>query len=162
MSVREEEEIRGDWIPNNVLQGKRILGFRPRSFIEAAIWCFLIWKGVSLIPFVTRVQWIITICLCIGAIFVNLVGVKDMTLSEVCLNFVHCKRTARVYHLRSIDYAKKEKRNNNGQITTQTNESAAERFIRIVKEKYEELATDDEENGSTSFEDSEEAEERED
>ena len=157
-SMQEEEQVRGNWVPNNVLQGKRLFGFRIRNVVEAGIWVALIYKLVSLVPFVTRVRWIVIVCLCLVAILVNLMGVKDMTISEVAINFVHCKMTGKIYHLRSVDHAKKEKRNNNGQVAAQINESAAERIVRSVKEKWAELTTDDEEDGAYPPEDAEDTE----
>jgi len=150
MSSNEQEKLREYWIPENVLQGKRLFNMRLRNVIEAAIWAVIMIAVVSLIPFVTRVRIIVTVCLVIAAVWVNLLGVKDMTLSEVVLNYIHYRRTGQIYHLRSIDYAKKQRKNAAGKIATEANENNADRLIRFVKGKLEEFAEDDDDSDGKS------------
>ncbi len=138
-----EQEPRGYWVPTNVLQGKRILNIRLRNVIEAGIWVVIVFFLVSFIPFVTRVRIIVTVCLAIAVAGVNLMGVKDMSLSEVVLNFIHYHVHGHKYHLRSIDNAE-EKKDNNGKIATQASENLAQRIIGTVKERIDEFLEDDE------------------
>ena len=54
-----------EWsIPDNVLESKRILGFRPRNWIEGLICAGIIGFIVVNIPFVLRVKLIFLVCLC--------------------------------------------------------------------------------------------------
>lgn len=125
------------FIPENILQSRRIMSFRRRNLIEGAISAVALGLIIYQVPFVPRVKAIITVCMCLAVFVVNLLGIKNMSISEVVSDFIYYKKHKALYHLRSINNAKKISRNSKtGRVATAVNESGAEKIVRIAKEKY--------------------------
>ena len=74
------------YITGNVMGNKRFKGFRIRNLIEAACYCVVIYYLISLIPFVLKVQIIVTACLCVVVFGLTIIGYKDQSPSEFILN----------------------------------------------------------------------------
>ncbi len=130
-----EGEIRTSIIPVNVTQSKRIFGFRMRNIIEGIIAAIIVGLLIRFIPFVLKVQVIVTIALSGSVLVLNLLGLKGMSLSECIINLIMSKATRKEYHLRSIRYARK----NQTFVATDgkapvLNESIAEKLFRKGKE----------------------------
>ena len=125
-------------IPQNVLgSSKRFLNFPQRNWIEGIISSAIVAWIICQVPFVNRVKIIVVACVCVAVLIINLIGIKNMSLSEVIVNFYQFKKEQRNYHLRSIRNAKKQKFNEkSGKITVSLNESLLEKGIRVGKEKY--------------------------
>ena len=122
-------------IPANVTQSRRILGFRMRNIIEGVIAALITAYLIHFIPFVPKVQIIVTIGIAGSILVLNLLGLKGMSLSECMINYVKSKASNNIYHMRSIKYVKK---NNGLDIsagkTANFNESLAEKGFRLAKE----------------------------
>ena len=131
----ENEQLWTTVIPINVTQSKRYFGFRLRNLIEGLIAALIIGFLISLIHFVPKVQAIVTIGVS-GSVFVfNAIGIKGMSVTECLINLSISKGSKKIYHLRSIKYAGKDKPLNleNGK-TVNFNESIAEKLVRLAKE----------------------------
>ena len=139
-----EDEIRTTIIPVNVTQSKRIFGFRMRNIIEGIIAAVIVAMLIRLIPFVLKVQIIVTIALSGSVLVLNLLGLKGMSLSECFINLILSKATRKEYHLRSIRYVGKTKdfTASNGK-TAVLNESIAEKIFRTTKEFIQEKTKKD-------------------
>lgn len=127
-------------IPDNVLKSKRYLGFKRRNITEAIISFIISAFLIYQISFVMRVKIIFIICVGASVAFINLIGIKNQSISEIILNFIKYKKQKPVLHLRSVKYAKSKKTtvNKKGEFITTLNESIAEKYIRLAKEKFEE------------------------
>ena len=132
----EKEELASYKIPDNITAGKRIFVFRLRNVIEAAISAFIVGSLICLVPFVVRVKIIVVVVVCGSVIFLNLIGIKGMSYSECFINYRKFKHDSKVYCLRSIKYAKKQKKTDYSK--TYLNESIAGKGFRIAKEKAQE------------------------
>ena len=131
-----------EWsIPDNVLESKRILGFRPRNWIEGLICAGIIGFIVVNIPFVLRVKLIFLVCLCAPVLLFNLIGIKDQSVFEAIMNFKQARDNKGEYHLRRPD---NEERYKSGRVAQSINgigngDSAADKDAEIIKTKYAEF-----------------------
>ena len=131
-----------EWsIPDNVLESKRILGFRPRNWIEGLICAGIIGFIVVNIPFVLRVKLIFLVCLCAPVLLFNLIGIKDQSVFEAIMNLRQANANKGEYHLRRPDH---EERYKSGRVAQSINgigngDSAADKVAEIIKTKYAEF-----------------------
>ncbi len=136
------EEKLYEWaIPDNVLESKRIFGFRVRNWIEGIICAGIIGFIVISIPFVIRVKLIFIVCLCGPVLLLNLIGIKDQSILEAIINFYQAGANRGEYHLRS---AKDEERYKSGRVAQSINgigngDSAADKAVEFFREKYKEF-----------------------
>lgn len=138
MAIQDKDEVEPKYcpVPQNVIgSSKRILKFPQRNWIEGiisvAVVIWIIWQ----IPFVLRVKIIVAACTGIAVLLLNLIGVRNMSISETCINLYKYISESQPMHLRSIKYAKKQSFNDKtGEIKVTLNESILERYIRIGKE----------------------------
>ena len=126
-------------IPENVLESKRILGFRRKNLFEGLILMGITISIIIAIPFVTRIK-IIFIIIVGGAVFIlSAVGIKDMSFSELVIAIYNNIRLQKVMHMRSIDKAGKPQKYKIDVNAKHTNKSAAEKTYDFIKEKYHEF-----------------------
>lgn len=132
---QQEEELVSKYIPNNIVKSQRVLGFQKRNIADGIVSAVIVGLLIKLIPFVTRVQIIVTVGVC-GALFVLcLFGIKGMSISEYLINVFISMATRHKYHLRSIRYVKKNSSSSKfGQNTKVLNESIAEKGVRIARQ----------------------------
>ena len=95
-------------IPQNIIQGRRILGFRIRNLAEGAIDALLFAWLISGIPFVPKVRWIITICVGLFLIIVTGIGIKGLAPSQVIIKFLSYRKFIKSYSYRRPNYANKK------------------------------------------------------
>lgn len=134
-----DTELRTIIIPVNVTQSKRILGFRIRNIAEGVISGAFVGFLIHFIPFVPKVQIIVTAVLAGAVLVLNMLGLKGMSISECVINIFLSKNYKKKYHLRSIRYAKKASALKTKTNTTANfNESIAEKLFRKAKEAIQE------------------------
>ena len=136
-----EERLYEYTIPDNVLDSKRILGFRPRNWVEGLICAGIVGFIVVNIPFVLRVKLIFLVCLCGPILLLNLIGIKDQSVFEAIMNLRQANANKGDYHLRRPDH---EERYKSGRVAQSINgigngDSAADKVAEIVKAKYNEF-----------------------
>ena len=95
-------------IPQNVLQGKRILGFKQRNFIEGVIAALIVAVLILQIPFVSKVKMIVLICCMIFVFFINAIGIKGQPLTQAITRFVTYRKYTKQYSYRRLEDARKE------------------------------------------------------
>lgn len=141
MENKDEANLTAYVIPDNILDSKRIFGFRRKNWIEglfcAGIIGFIIW----MIPFVLRVKLIFIVCICGPILFLNLVGIKDQSLFEAATNFRQALKNSGNYHLRRPNEDERYKSKNTEQSLNGTGygESAADKIANFVKAKYKQF-----------------------
>ncbi len=129
-------------IPDNILQAKRYFGFPRRNIIEAGISALIFGGIIYLIPFVTRVKIIFLVTICGSSIILNLIGVRDQSLSELFINFVNSQKNRGKYHLRSIDNEPEKQRDTGTEaanISTVYGESAADKTLGQAKKIFKQI-----------------------
>ncbi|MCR4902199.1 MAG: hypothetical protein K6A23_05015 [Butyrivibrio sp.] len=136
-----EEKLYEYAIPDNVLESKRIMGFRMRNWVEGFICAGIVAFIVMNIPFVIRVKLIFLVCLCGPVLLLNLVGIRDQSLFEVVMNIKRARDNKGEYHLRRPD---NEERYKSGRVAQSVNgigngDSAADKIADFVKGKYQEF-----------------------
>jgi len=136
-----EERLYEYGIPDNVLDSKRILGFRPRNWVEGIICAGIVGFIVVNIPFVLRVKLIFVVCLCAPVLLLNLIGIKDQSIFEAIMNFKQASENKGEYHLRRPDH---EERYKSGRVAQSINgigngDSAADKVAEFIKTKYYEF-----------------------
>lgn len=139
MSTQEPSKDIAIVIPENVLESKRILGFRRKNLFEGCILTGITIAIIVSIPFVTRIK-IIFIILVGGAVFVlSAVGIKDMSFSELVIAIYNNIKLQKNYHLRSIDKAGKPTKYKIDVNAKYANKSAADKTWDFIKEKIDVL-----------------------
>lgn len=137
----EEEQLRQSRMPDNVIESKRYFGFRRRNWIEGIICVFIAGFIIASIPFVTRVKIIFMICICGPLLLLNLIGLKDQSISEIFLNLKNSISLKGRYHLR---HPAREERYKSHVVEQSVNgighgDSAADKTGDFLKEKYAQL-----------------------
>ena len=94
-------------IPANFSQQNRILGFRKRNLAEAAVAMLLVVGIVMLIPFVFKVKLIVAIVLTFVTGICFAIGVKNRSVTQWLIDYIHYKASGRKYHLRTVKDKKK-------------------------------------------------------
>lgn len=124
--------------PRNVMQAKRILGFKSKNWIEAGITVLCVALIVWQIPFVFRVKLIVTFCIGGALAVLNLLGLKNQSLSETAYSFIRYWQNRKSYSLRSVNYAKNNHYNEEtGEIST-VGTSVADKAFALAKNKIQE------------------------
>lgn len=95
-------------IPQNIIQGRRLLGFRIRNLIEGAFAALLFAAIIAQIPFVPKVRWIITICVGLFIIIVMGIGIKGLAPTQVLFKYLTYKKYIRTYTYRRPNNASKK------------------------------------------------------
>ena len=128
-------------IPDNILDSKRIFGFRRRNWIEGLICAGVIGFIICLIPFVIRVKIIFLVCLCGPVLLLNLVGIRDQSIFEVVQNIYQSKENRGEYHLRRPDCEERYKSRGVAQSVNGIGhgDSAADKVADLFKKKYAEF-----------------------
>ncbi len=124
-------------IPANVLRSRNLFGFPKRNWIEGGVEALLAGYLLNLIPFVAKVKVISILVICLSILTVNLMGIKNRSITQIVIAFFKHRRIKAVYHLGSVSNYDKHK---GIQAGSPEGESAAEKVIRIVKSKASEYA----------------------
>lgn len=88
-------------VPPNSGKNKRILGIRPRNWIEGLIECVIFDGIMFLIPFVPKLKMILFLVLTFFILLFNAVGYRDKTWIELLLQWIKYKASKKCYRLRS-------------------------------------------------------------
>lgn len=136
--MNEDEKLIVYTIPDNVLESKRIFGFRRRNWIEGLICVVIVGFIILQIPFVLRVKIIFLICMCGPILLLNLVGIKDQSIFEAISNIKLGRENKGEYHLRRPDYEERYKSRGVDQSINgiSNGSSAADKVGDILKQKY--------------------------
>jgi len=138
----EDEALYEFSIPDNILDSKRIAGFRKRNWIEGIISVIIVGYIINLVPFVTRVKIIFLVCLCLSVLLLNLIGIKDQSIFEAIFNIRHAMKLKGNYHLRRPG---SERRTNNAGRMGESlggagnGSSAADKVFELAKGKFEQI-----------------------
>lgn len=137
----EEEKLYEYHIPDNILESKRIFGYRVRNWIEGLICAGIVGFIILQIPFVLRVKIIFVICICVPLLLLNLIGIRDQSIFEVIINFKKANSNKGEYHLRRPDHAEKYKSRRMEQSINGVGNgaSAADKVADLIKAKVAEF-----------------------
>lgn len=125
-------------IPDNILESKRIFGFRRRNWIEGIICAGIIGFIIVQIPFVLRVKIIFLVCMCGPVLLLNLVGIRDQSIFEAMSNIRLAKSNKGEYHLRRPNEKEHYKQRGMEQSVNGigNGDSAADKVADYAKRKY--------------------------
>lgn len=138
MAHQEYDDI-GVTIPDNVLESKRILGFRRKNLIEGLILVVITIAIITAIPFVKRIKIIFYIIVG-GAVFIlSAIGIKDMSFSEILIALYNNMKIQKVLHMRTIDKAGKPQKFKIDVNAKYMNKSAADKTFDFIKDKINEF-----------------------
>ena len=107
---RDDDKLIQSIIPKNVIAGKRHMGIRGRNIAEGIVLAVIVYFIISQIPFVARIKAIFIAILCISAIIVGCIGIKDRSITEFIMDYSDYKKTQKIYHLRTIKDSKTKKK----------------------------------------------------
>lgn len=96
--------MKSRYIPENVLQGKRFLGFRIPNLIEGVVWALIAFIIICQIPFVKKVKWIMIICIGLFLIIANGIGIKGQRFSVTVINYFKYKPFMKRFSYRRMNY----------------------------------------------------------
>ena len=125
--------MRNRFIPDNVLSGKRICGFKPANLkegvIEVIIFSFIIFQ----IPFILKVKWIIIICCGIAIMAANYIGIAGNSYFQTLFNFLNYRKNLKQYSFRRMQHGltKKKQLIVNGKVKT-IKENRTSNFLKKV------------------------------
>ena len=133
--MAKEDQIVYEYV-QNFSTANRVLGIRKRNFWEGIIFSVITGWLIHFIPFVFRVQVIVTgfVCLSLFAFFA--IGIHGRSVLEFVMLYVRYKLFKKQYHLRSVKYGKyksPEKYDANGQRLSYAEQGLA--FLRKFKDE---------------------------
>ena len=139
--MNNDEKLVEYVIPDNILESKRIFGFRRRNWIEGIICAGIVGFIIVQIPFVIRVKLIFLVCLCGPILLLNLVGIRDQSIFEVVSNIKLARTNKGNYHLRRPDNEERYKSRGVEQSLNGigNGDSAADKVADFAKKKYAEF-----------------------
>lgn len=139
--MNNEEKLIEYAIPDNILDSKRIFGFRRRNWIEGLICAGIVGFIILQIPFVIRVKLIFLVCLCGPILLLNLMGIRDQSVFEAISNIKTAKANKGNYHLRRPDNEERYKSRGMEQSLNGigNGDSAADKVADFAKKKYAEF-----------------------
>lgn len=121
--------------PDNCLKSKRYFGFKIRNIIEGVILTLLVSLGIFQIPFVPRVKAIFIVIIGLVVLLISCNGIKNQSVTELLQNFYENSKSKKIYHLRSVKYAKKQNKFKLSNAKIAVKQSNAEKAFDTVKEK---------------------------
>ena len=141
MNEPEQERLYEFTIPENIMESKRVFGYRTRNWIEGLICVGIAGFIILQIPFVLRVKIIFLICICAPILLINLIGIRDQSIFEMISNFHVAKGNKGEYHLRKPNdeehcKSRKMSQSYNG---IGNGESAADKLGDLIKGKIAEF-----------------------
>lgn len=122
-------------IPENYSAQKKFANLvKTRNLIEAAIWFVIVGGYIYKTPLLFKVRIILIVSIGGSIAIFNLIGIKNMSISQFIIAYIKFLRGKKNYHLRSVANVECTKIT---QITkyTKENESVAELLIRKFKER---------------------------
>lgn len=126
------------YIPDNILQGKRIANLiRPRNMTEGIVCCLLLIYVMFQIPFAPTFRTIVIIVLSVAILILNCIGIKNQSFSEALINFVRIRRYLKEINYRRVNNVSKENEPviKDGRITTGKETIASKWYKKIFAEK---------------------------
>ncbi len=139
MARPQEQDDISITVPDNVLESKRILGFRRKNLFEGLILTAITIAIIISIPFVKRIKVIFVIIVGGAVLALSAVGIKDMSFSELCIAIYNNIRLQKIMHMRTIDKAGKPEKYEINVNSKYMNKSAAEKTFDFLKEKFYEF-----------------------
>lgn len=99
--------MRTRFIPDNILQGKRIAKLiKPRNLAEGIVWCLIITYIFFEIPFAPLFRWIMIVVIGATALALNCIGIKNQSYSEAVINYLRMKNCTKQIDYRRINNVK--------------------------------------------------------
>lgn len=135
-------------LTKNVIEHSKVMGIGKRNIVEAIIFTFLILAIIQLIPFTNLVKIITSIVLGAFSIFLNIVGIKHRSITEIVVAELRFRKNRRRLHLRGPEYVREKFKSD---ISESEDESIAERYFKLFKAKLDDFVERyGEEEGSDS------------
>lgn len=108
--MHEKEEVKEPIlnITDNVTGFKKYGLFNIRNAIEGAIGAGITYLIIKQIPFVPKVQIIVTLCVCATVFLINIKGIKNQSFTEVLINTIRESMEDKEYHMRCINESSKD------------------------------------------------------
>lgn len=111
-----------------------------RRIIEGGICTGITLMIVHKIPFVPKVEIIVSIVMGAAVFLINIIGYKNQSLTEVMMNAIYEKMMDKEYHMRCINDEDKEEQSNQKYGTA--NQSIADKIANRIKQKYEDYRSE--------------------
>lgn len=99
------EQIKERYIPENNLQGKRVIGFHVTNLIEGLIVALVVIIFINKIPFVPRVKLIIDLSVGLAITVIGGIGLHGRRYLSVLFDFFKYKPLIKQYHYRRMNYS---------------------------------------------------------
>lgn len=98
-----DEQQRVQFIPRNVINNSRILGFKKRNLIEGVVWVAVFALFVNLIPFVLKVKIIIIVSIGLVLLIINGFGIRGNALSATIVSFIRYRYYTNKFSYRRLN-----------------------------------------------------------
>ena len=98
-----DEQQRTQFIPRNVINNSRILGFKKRNLIEGVVWVAVFALFVNLIPFVLKVKIIIIVSIGLVLLIINGFGIRGNALSATIVSFIRYRYYTNKFSYRRLN-----------------------------------------------------------
>ena len=96
-------------IPKNVMKGKRIVGFKPANLKEAVIEIIILVFIMFQIPFVTKIRWILIICVGAFIVLVNYIGFAGFSIFQTLYYYLLYRKEMKSISYRRLSHGCKAK-----------------------------------------------------
>lgn len=101
--MNDDAELYEIIIPHNYNTEKKIGNqFKIRNLIEGSVWLFIIYRHIFNTDFLFKVKIIFLLTIGGSVFLINLIGIKNMSITEFIVAWFKFKKGTNEYHLRSV------------------------------------------------------------
>lgn len=108
MKVKKDEF----WIPMNFKQPEKFMDIPIRNLVESGVCVFLIYKGVSLTPFVFEIKLIAILILCTPVLIIGRFGIRGESISQFLFSYFKFRKNRKSLHMEPMKHIETEEEKN--------------------------------------------------
>lgn len=125
------------WTPMNFQQPEKILGKPIRNLVEIGVCMFLIYKGVSVTPFVFEIKLIAVLILCTPVVASGLWGIRGESITQFMFAIYDFRKNRNLLHMEPMKHieTEEEKNEEKGERISRKENTETKSRDRSIKEK---------------------------
>ena len=100
------------WIPMNFQQPEKFMGVPIRNLVESGICTFLIYKGISITPFVFEIKLIAVLILCTPVLVFGIFGIRGESITQFLYAYYNFRKNRKSLHMEPMKHIETEEEKN--------------------------------------------------
>lgn len=100
------------WIPMNFQQPEKFMGKPIRNLVESGVCTYLIYKGVSITPFVFEIKLIAVLILCTPVVVFGIWGIRGESITQFLFAYYNFRKNRKSLHMEPMKHIETEEEKN--------------------------------------------------